>query len=603
MQNLLNKNQYDLYKELDDYAVKNDVKLIFSSGNYNENNDNLKEIFNHSKKGNYISEFSFDSILSWLNKFLGKVSSNTKTNTETNDTELYYKKEAKNIILLKKILKNHLIDKNLIINQNDFFNNDNRIWNIIEGSIKFQSTNSFPNLINIGAVDSLNYPTNFTSYSFINDDNSPLISSYGESLSDQYRNHIIYKVNKAKEKFLKNRSESSLDANEREKLDEVLAKVKEESIKETRASILLEFEKVNSSSDEKRNFEYLAKFSGTSMAAPLVTGMISLLQSELKRELSLNEVKSILSSSSTYSSQKASNSYYSQKHLNSKEEIWRRNHSKNKTGFGIPKYFRMKKIINNNLLTSLSNESLENWTSSNSIKSTQINIKKEFNNLSDTISLTVQKDFLEVMQEYKGNKIEEITRFISQHKKDKEEKRRSTKNKIINKEVEYNNTNNIDKLSSDIFSPGLTIDELEIAYNFKNDPINYYDLYSHVVLERVNKNDESTYNSTRMKSSNSKTSSVERNNFGNYKNVIKTKYNYELLLNQVIEIKEITRTKLQETKEYKEITKIKNINLKNKKIAEFQEKIEEYNNTLIDFYKEYIKKYWVLHSYLSINGE
>ncbi|EIE40880.1 hypothetical protein MCANPG14_00618 [Mycoplasmopsis canis PG 14] len=114
-------------------------------------------------------------------------------------------------------------------------------------------------------------------------------------------------------------------------------------------------------------------------------------------------------------------------------------------------------------------------------------------------------------------------------------------------------------------------------------------LYSHVVLERENKNDEPTYNSTRMNSSTSTPPSFDRNS--------------ELLLNQVIEIKEITRTKLQETKEYKEITKIKNINLKNKKIAEFQEKIEEYNNTLIDFYKEYIKKYWVLHSYLSINGE
>ncbi|EIE42367.1 hypothetical protein MCANUFG4_00588 [Mycoplasmopsis canis UFG4] len=285
---------------------------------------------------------------------MGKVSSNTKTNTETNDTELYYKKEAKNISLLKKTLKKHLIDKKLIIIQNDFLNKDNPIGNTIVGAIEFQSTISFTTLFTIGAVDSLNYPTNFTSYSFINDDNSPLISSYGESLSDQYRNHIIYKVNKAKEKFLKNRSESK-----REKLDEVLAKVKEESIKETRASILLEFEKVNSSSDEKRNFEYLAKFSGTSMAAPLVTGMNELLKSKLKRELSLNEVKSILSSSSTYSSQKASNSYYSQKHLNSKEEIWRRNHYKNKTGFGIPKYFKMKKIINNNLLTTLSNEWLE----------------------------------------------------------------------------------------------------------------------------------------------------------------------------------------------------------------------------------------------------
>ncbi|WP_268869236.1 hypothetical protein [Mycoplasmopsis canis] len=44
----------------------------------------------------------------------------------------------------------------------------------------------------------------------------------------------------------------------------------------------------------------------------------------------------------------------------------------------------------------------------------------------------------------------------------------------------------------------------------------------------------------------------------------------------MIESKEITRTKLQETKEYKEITKIKNINLKTKKIAEFQEKIIEF---------------------------
>nr|WP_307927957.1 hypothetical protein [Mycoplasmopsis bovis] len=85
---------------------------------------------------------------------------------------------------------------------------------------------------------------------------------------------------------------------------------------------------------------------GTSKAAPLITGLISRLQGELNKELSIADVKLLLTSSSNYSSTKAWKSKkISFDELTSEYEYWRSNRSKNKTGFGIPKYHKMKSIF------------------------------------------------------------------------------------------------------------------------------------------------------------------------------------------------------------------------------------------------------------------
>nr|WP_307918661.1 hypothetical protein [Mycoplasmopsis bovis] len=57
--------------------------------------------------------------------------------------------------------------------------------------------------------------------------------------------------------------------------------------------------------DFRNKMSYLFDFNGTSKAAPLITGLISRLQGELNKELSIADVKLLLTSSSNYSSTKA----------------------------------------------------------------------------------------------------------------------------------------------------------------------------------------------------------------------------------------------------------------------------------------------------------
>lgn len=339
------------------------------------------------------------------------------------------------------------------------------------------------------------------------------------------------------------------------------------------------------------------------MAAPLVTGVISLLQSNLKRNLSLNEVKVLLASSSTYSKEKATKSAYSENHTNTTEEIWRKNNSKNKTGFGIPKYFKMKKIMDKKLLKVISEESFKKWVSKSSIDSDEIIIKNNFSHLTDTLSLTVKKDFREVIKNYKEGNIKEIANLIEKHDKRIDSKLEKLKKDLEIKENEYIKRNNVNEFKRKLFSEGLSKEESEILYEFKKKSKNYFDVYSHLILERINTEDQSTYNSVRMKVSESKDSSVERNNFGEYSNLISTKYHHEILLNDFKEFENIIREELAYIENYSEIIKNKNDKIRNKKIKEFENKYNLYRDELMKYYKEYIKKYWEFHYYLSINGE
>lgn len=604
LQKNLSENTYKYYKKLDEYATKNDLKIILSAGNNNEIIDSSwKNIFINALKNGYINDLSFKSLLFWATTTLKKMVINGNINFESEDDS--YVNKIKNIILLKKILENILEPLDGLLDKESFFDDEKRIREIIDGSIKFQSFKSFPNLITVGAVDSLNLATNFTSYSYLDSDNLPLVSAYGEDGDDQSEKHLIYKIEKEKKNLFNQPAYYSLsEAEKKELLKNKIIEWEKLFSEETRKKLYEIYSSLtNASIEEKNIIKYLANFNGTSMAAPLVTGVISLLQSNLKRNLSLNEVKVLLASSSTYSKEKATKSAYSENHTNTTEEIWRKNNSKNKTGFGIPKYFKMKKIMDKKLLKVISEESFKKWVSKSSIDSDEIIIKNNFSHLTDTLSLTVKKDFREVIKNYKEGNIKEIANLIEKHDKRIDSKLEKLKKDLEIKENEYIKRNNVNEFKRKLFSEGLSKEESEILYEFKKKSKNYFDVYSHLILERINTEDQSTYNSVRMKVSESKDSSVERNNFGEYSNLISTKYHHEILLNDFKEFENIIREELAYIENYSEIIKNKNDKIRNKKIKEFEDKYNLYRDELMKYYKEYIKKYWEFHYYLSINGE
>lgn len=200
LQKNLSENTYKYYKKLDEYATKNDLKIILSAGNNNEIIDSSwKNIFINALKNGYINDLSFKSLLFWATTTLKKMVINGNINFESEDDS--YVNKIKNIILLKKILENILEPLDGLLDKESFFDDEKRIREIIDGSIKFQSFKSFPNLITVGAVDSLNLATNFTSYSYLDSDNLPLVSAYGEDGDDQSEKHLIYKIEKEKKNY------------------------------------------------------------------------------------------------------------------------------------------------------------------------------------------------------------------------------------------------------------------------------------------------------------------------------------------------------------------------------------------------------------------
>nr|WP_318023629.1 S8 family serine peptidase [Mycoplasmopsis agalactiae] len=174
----------------------------------------------------------------------------------------------------------------------------------------WQSTRYHDGIISVGAVNWKNIVTNFSSYAKNRYGSYPLISAYGDTLMND-------KAGLLKSYYHRN------NYSEIEKY----------------------IESPKNNKEFKNKMFYMINFNGTSKSAPMITGIISRLQSKLQQELSIEDVKLMLASSATYSKTKAS--WYSSSsfdRITSPDEYWRRNNAKNKTGFGIPKYFRWKKF-------------------------------------------------------------------------------------------------------------------------------------------------------------------------------------------------------------------------------------------------------------------
>nr|WP_322959203.1 S8 family serine peptidase [Mycoplasmopsis canis]WQQ12598.1 S8 family serine peptidase [Mycoplasmopsis canis] len=596
LQNTLSFNFYKENKELDDFAKKNNIKVIFSAGNENVLLNNIwKNLFKDSLDKGYIDSISFESISKWVDKFIKKAGLNSRI--INSQTEKWYTKRVKNIILLNKVLKSNFLNKNIFISSEDFFNNDIRVKGIKSGIIKYQSTLSFSNLITVGAVNSLNIPLNFSSYSEMDYDNLPFISAYGENSEIQDESYIKYKIQVNKKKFLKNRSENSLNSNEKIELDKKIKEWTKEAISETRSSLYKEFKKYGDNNDE---IEYLSKFAGTSMAAPLVTGMISLLQSQLNKDLTINEVKILLSASSNYSSTLAKKYSFSEDFYDSNfKEYWRKNNSKNKTGFGIPKYFKMKKIMKEKSLKGLGTSLLSNLDiSSHSSNTEEIEIAPNFDNINVTVSATVKDKFINVSKKYKGNKIEEISKILNSHF-EKESSIVEEKNEIISKkENAYIQNNEINILDSDIFSPGLTIDELNAKYSFREKEVNYFDLYTYLSMVKSIPESDLTINSERTKISISENSSVERVNFGHHDRVLSAKIFNKILFTDLNKLLSIIKKNLWEKNKLL-LNNIKNKNEREKKRKEIKAEINSYKEVFYSFYKDYIRENWEFHWFIN----
>ncbi|MFV8476960.1 S8 family serine peptidase [Mycoplasma sp. Z355B] len=179
------------------------------------------------------------------------------------------------------------------------------------------------NIIYTGAVDYSNKPTAFSSFNNSDDSYRPLVSAYGEteihSSSTATPTHT-YSV------LASTLSRNGGIGNSREANEFISGYLK-----------------------------YLSRFNGTSMAAPMLTGTLSLLQSTTKHKLSLSDALLLVTGSGNYAATTIENSYTDDFDFNVEKEFWKKNHAKNKTGFGIPKYFNMYKMISGDKIKTYDN--------------------------------------------------------------------------------------------------------------------------------------------------------------------------------------------------------------------------------------------------------
>ncbi|MFV8473563.1 S8 family serine peptidase [Mycoplasma sp. 31_09] len=314
------KDKRILFEEINKFTKENDIIFVMSSSNINAiSNDDLPaykrslykyvlDFINHyediKKEITIIQSYFHDKRYMSLLKNKIRNLNDKKVGSSRN-----YIEELEEIINQITFIYNHneeisqMYDKYQTLGKrvNDKFGAD--FDNLYYSDVS-------DNIIYVGAVKYNNKPTEF-SY-FINDNaNMPIISAYG-----------------------------NYDFEDNELLSEKLGN---ESNRKTKAEKILS----NSTLDKnfKEHIDKLKEFAGTSMSAPMISGLLSLIQTKFQKKLSLTEAKLLLSSSSNYSSTTIEKIYTSDFDYDVNKEFWKENHSKNKTGFGIPKYFIIKKLL------------------------------------------------------------------------------------------------------------------------------------------------------------------------------------------------------------------------------------------------------------------
>ncbi|WLP85373.1 S8 family serine peptidase [Mycoplasma seminis] len=256
---------------------------------------------------------------------------------------------------IKYVVKNNSILFKIFWNQKERFSDPTWIKNKLINAM--EEINNFPqaqNVIYVGAVDYNNIPTEFSSYTLNKSEISPLISAYGEH-SDK------------DDEFIKNNNEGLLT---RRESNEKLRKNNGVSQRD------YEFEKT---------YNEIANFNGTSMAAPIITGMLSLLQTQNNKLFNVSEAKTLLVASATYANTYTENTKYDD--IKVKNEFWKNNRSKSKSGFGIPKYFKMQKFISNNMLKTFTPEEFNSSRGFNNVYSSEfIDSKSQIDAIKHTAS-------------------------------------------------------------------------------------------------------------------------------------------------------------------------------------------------------------------------
>ncbi|VEU60449.1 Subtilase family [Mycoplasmopsis bovigenitalium] len=354
--NLINKDIDEFYGKVNKYAAENDIKIVKSAGNlsYYDHIDKIKRTKNFFLEKYFTnSNFDFDRLKTDFLETITRENANSQNIT-------YFKKYLTSVKDSPEKLGNFI--KNMDQNEN-----------ILEGINLWSTATNMSSFINVGAVDFNNYPTYFTSFDTKNKDNSPLVSAYGLGIDDDH--------DKIKH-FYKNKYYSEDYELEKTSIDNIINKLHD--------------------TERIKKLNYLRHFDGTSKAAPLVTGMLSLLQYKLKRNLSIAEAKTILASSSIYSPIKALNFELFFGHNKSLWlEYWRKNKSKSKTGYGVPKFEKMYDISRNKSFLKLNDfiRGIENQDGNHYINIfTDHDVKHKGRHFTHTISISPTKSFKEYVE-------------------------------------------------------------------------------------------------------------------------------------------------------------------------------------------------------------
>ncbi|WAM08855.1 S8 family serine peptidase [Mycoplasmopsis cynos] len=543
-------------EELDQYVGENDIKFIASAGNgneeinwYNRNYDNstIKQILKTTNKNNIITKIS---------EMIGNIDINKPdeskelSNTILKNNKYEILNNIKGLVFFKFFLEKNWNSYNSD-KKSEFWDDEKRYPGVFDGYKKWISHKKVKNIIYVGAMNSNNIPTNFTAFSDQTNDNHPFISAFGENRSVQSQLYPHYKtqklLNEYKNKFKneQNLSRKDLESHYKEKEKEFMGI----AIAETRESLYRNLSTNFYSSNYltfKDYIDYFNSFAGTSMSAPMITGILSLMQNKIKRELTLNEAKILLASSAIYSSTTTS------KHINFKpeyiientSEFWKNNKTKSKTGYGIPKFFEMKKFIMNKVI-SYSDFKNDNKSEELLSKSYKHNISHNFNNLTGTFSYTIKKTFDSYLDSIIPGSNDE---------------------KIIKKLIKEYNAKNKNDYNKNFFDVALTIE---------------------MNCERFDKEGELIkYKTERTKFSNSFSSNVERTHFENYTHFVNGEYYYTIIYNECLKYWDVLSDYYDK---------------KLKKHGEDSTKKEQFISKLWHLYNNYLKKYVNYNAIITIN--
>ncbi|MFV8418430.1 S8 family serine peptidase [Mycoplasma sp. VS299A] len=339
--NSLSKKSLNTLNEIENYFIN--YKSSSDSENITSPLEDLYWLKNisHIMQNDLSNNPKLDEILDFYNKKYGivaivaagndgeiykKLKDHIKSLTNYKDLKDLYRKAAQE--LMRKSAMNGLLSTDytrLQISEKlldelsyDVVENGNRLENImstlklnpekkykavIDKFTEILKTTIGNNVIYVASVGEKMRPSEFSTFAMFENDNLPLVSSYGESI----------KTDTNSRQYPKDSNLNSL-------------------------------------------IKYYYNSQGTSFSAPIITGMISLLQQIFHRTFTLSEIKALLAYSSQiydYNLNMYTDSGYDYEWYiknSHRYGVRRKNNSFSKIGFGVPSFRKMYNVIKNNKL-------------------------------------------------------------------------------------------------------------------------------------------------------------------------------------------------------------------------------------------------------------